>query len=231
MKPWKKECWVIPPKANAAFVAQMEEVLDIYKQPYDSNYPVICMDEMPRQLIGETFIPLPAKPGSLAKHDYEYKRNGTCNIFIANEPLMGKRFTKVTERRTKADWAYFIEELAENYSDAKRITLVMDNLNTHYPSSLYEVFPPEKARELRNRFKWVYTPKHGSWLNMAEIELNVLAGQCLKRRIDNIKIMRKEVNTWSKKRNDLNSVINWRFKTEDARIKLKRLYPIVTNLT
>lgn len=231
MKPWKKECWVIPPKANAAFVAQMEHVLDVYKRPYDSNYPVVCMDEMPRQLIGETVAPIPAAPGKPVRYDYEYKRNGTCNIFIASEPLKGKRFTKATERRTKADWACFTEELAERYSDAKRITLVMDNLNTHSPSSWYEVLSPQRARELRERFEFVYTPKHGSWLNMAEIELNVLAGQCLKRRIADVETMAHEVKAWTKERNDSNSIINWRFETEDARIKLKRLYPIITNLT
>ena len=150
----------------------MEKVLDVYKRPLDPRYPVVCMDESPKQLIAETKVPIPASPGQPAKHDYEYERCGVCNIFLACEPLDGKRIVKVTERKTKPDWAYFIEEIAGQYESAEKITLVMDNLNTHNPGSLYETFPPEKAKALWERFNFVYTPKHGSWLNMAEIELN-----------------------------------------------------------
>jgi hypothetical protein len=203
----------------------MEMVLDVYKRPLDPRYPVVCMDESPKQLIGETKIPIPASPGQPAKHDYEYKRNGVCNIFIACEPLAGKRMVTVTERKTKQDWSCFIEKIAEQYESAEKITLVMDNLNTHSPGALYETFPPEKAKALWNRFEFVYTPKHGSWLNMAEIELNVLTGQCLNRRIDKIETVRKEVRAWQKSRNNKNAKVNWQFTTDDARIKLTRLYP------
>ena len=171
-------------------------VLDIYKRPLNSKFPVVCMDESPKQLIRETKQPLSAYPGSLAKYDYEYERCGTCNIFLANEPLAGKRFIKITERRTKQEWATFIDEISDKYKNAKRITLVMDNLNTHKPGSLYEVFRPGKAKRLWDRFEFVYTPKHGSWLNMAEIELNVLNGQCLNRRIDNIATVIHECDVW-----------------------------------
>lgn len=199
--------------------------MDVYKRPLDQNHPVVCMDESPRQLIAETKVPIPASPGQPAKHDYEYKRCGVCDIFIACEPLAGKRMVKVTERRTKLDWAAFIEDIAVQYESAEKITLVMDNLNTHNPGSLYESFPPEKAKALWDRFNFVYTPKHGSWLNMAEIELNVLAGQCLKRRIDNIETVKKEAAAWQRSRNNKNAKVNWQFTAEDARIKLRRLYP------
>lgn len=203
----------------------MENVLDVYKRPYSPARPVVCMDESPGQLTGEVKSILPAVPGRIEKYDYEYERKGTYNIFIACEPLVGKRFVKVTERKTIPDWAHFVEEIAEKYKNSEKITLVMDNLNTHKPESLYSTFKPEKAKKLWDRFEFIYTPKHGSWLNMAEIELNVLIGQCLKRRIDNIETIRKEVNAWMKDRNNKNSKINWRFTTDGARIKLKRLYP------
>jgi len=203
----------------------MEKVLDVYKRPYDEVFPVVCMDESPRQLIKETRMALPAKPGLIARHDYEYERCGVCNIFIAGEPLAGHRMVKVTEQRTKKDWAHFVEEIAEAYENAAKITLVMDNLNTHKPGSLYEVFTPEKAKALWDRFEFVYTPKHGSWLNMAEIELNVLAQQCLNRRISNISEVKSEVDAWQNHRNNRNAKINWQFTTKDARIKLHRLYP------
>ena len=170
---------------------------------------------------------LPARKGRHARYDYEYERCGVCTIFMASEPLAGQRMVKVTERRTKKDWAYFIEEIAEAYKDAERITLVMDNLNTHKPGSLYEAFTPEKAKVIWDRFEFVYTPKHGSWLNMAEIELNVLSGQCLNRRIDNISEIKKEVAAWQDHRNNRNAVINWQFTTKKARIKLRRLYPTI----
>ena len=203
----------------------MEKVLDIYKRPYDKNYPVVCMDESPQQLIGESKVSIPMSPGNVAKYDYEYKRYGVCSIFLASEPLSGKRLVKVTPRRTKKDWAYFLKDIAALYPSVKKIILVMDNLNTHTPSSLYETFAPKDAKELWDRFEFVYTPKHGSWLNMAEIELNVLNGQCLNRRIDSIEEVRREVAAWQKHRNHKNAKINWQFTTEDARIKLLRLYP------
>jgi hypothetical protein len=203
----------------------MEQVLDVYKRPYSRDFPVVCMDESPRQLIEETRTPIPAAPGRPSRHDFEYKRCGTCNIFMCNEPLAGKRMVRMTKRRTKQDWSQFIEEIAGLYPDAKRITLVMDNLNTHKAASLYETFKAEKAKALWDRFEFIYTPVHGSWLNMAEIELNVLIGQCLNRRISDIEIMRSEVKAWENARNRQEAVINWRFTTEDARIKLSRLYP------
>lgn len=203
----------------------MEKVLDVYKRPYNALHPVVCMDESPRQLIKETRRTLPVKPGYSARYDYEYERCGVCNVFITCEPLVGYRLVKVTERKTKKDWACFIEEIAEAYGDAEKITLVMDNLNTHKPGSLYEVFTPEKAKALWDRFEFVYTPKHGSWLNMAEIELNVLTRQCLNRRIAQLSEVKKEANSWQNHRNNRNAVINWQFTTKDARIKLKRLYP------
>lgn len=199
--------------------------MDVYKRPSDPLHPVVCMDESPKQLIGETKVPIPAAPGRVAKHDYEYKRCGVCNIYMACEPLVGKRMVKITERKTKKDWAYFVDDIAAQYESAEKITLVMDNLNTHTPGSLYEVFPPEKAKALWDRFEFIYTPKHGSWLNMAEIELNVLAGQCLNRRISDIKFLRKEATAWQKFRNNKNAKVSWRFTSEDARIKLSRLYP------
>ena len=203
----------------------MEMVLDVYKRPFDPLHPVICMDESPKQLIAETRIPIPASPGQLTKHDYEYRRCGMCNVFIACEPLAGKRMVKITERKTKRDWAFFLEDIANQNEEVEKITLVMDNLNTHVPGSLYETFLPDKAKAILDRFEFVYTPKHGSWLNMAEIELNVLTGQCLNRRIDDIEIVRKEVTAWAKFRNNKNAKVNWQFTTDDARVKLSRLYP------
>jgi len=203
----------------------MENVLDIYKRAYDPMFPVVCMDESPKQLIRETRAPLPMEPGMPARHDYEYERCGVCNIFMACEPLAGKRLVKVTERRTKIDWAHFLKEIAERYQEAKKILLVMDNLGTHKPGSLYEAFPPSEAKKLWDRFKFVYTPKHGSWLNVAEIELNVLNGQCLNRRIDNLETVKKETQAWMEYRNGLQAKGNWQFTNERARIKLRRLYP------
>ena len=203
----------------------MEKVLDVYKRPFDPLHPVVCMDESPKQLIGETRQPIPASPGQPVRHDYEYCRRGVCNIFLACEPLAGKRMVAITERKTKQDWAHFLGGIADQYQHATKITLVMDNLNTHEPGALYEAFPPDKAKALWDRFEFVYTPKHGSWLNMAEIELNVLSGQCLNRRIDDITVVRKEVRAWQEFRNNKEAKVNWRFTTKDARIKLSRLYP------
>ena len=183
------------------------------------------MDESPKQLIGEIKTPIAGKPGSPTRYDYEYKRNGSCNIFMANEPVAGKRFVKVTQQKTKKDWAYFLKDIADQYPHVEKITLVMDNLNTHKPGSLYETFTPQQAKRIWDRFEFVYTPKHGSWLNMAEIELNVLMGQCLNRRIDNIDQVRSEALAWADFRNNKESKIHWQFTTKDARIKLHRLYP------
>ena len=216
---------MIPPEKNGSFVAHMEMVLDVYKRPLNPRYPVVCMDESPRQLIAETKVPIPASPGQPARHDYEYRRCGVCNIFLACEPLAGKRMVKVTERKTKQDWASFLKDISEKYEDAETITLVMDNLNTHAPGSLYERFPPDQAKALWDRFRFVYTPKHGTWLNMAEIELNVLMGQCLNRRIDDIAIVRAESSAWQEYRNNKGAKVNWQFTTENARTKLTRLYP------
>lgn len=179
------------------------------------------MDETPRQLIREARIPIPGTAGRLERHDYEYERCGVCCAFMANEPLAGTRLTKVSERRTKCDWAEFIRDLTSRYQDARKITLIMDNLNTHKPGPLYEAFPPEEAKRIWDR----YTPKHGSWLNMAEIELNVLIHQCLDRRIDSIDKVRSEVAAWQTRRDNLRAKVNWQFTTKDARVKLKRLYP------
>lgn len=206
----------------------MEKVLDVYKRPYNILIPVVCMDESPKQLIKETRQSMPIRKGSDAKIDYEYERCGVCNIFIASEPLQGKRFVKITERKTKIEWAEFIKQIAdEQYPEAKKITLVMDNYNTHNAGSLYEAFSPQEAKRIWDRFDFVYTPKHGSWLNMAEIELNVLMGQCLNRHISNLETVKTEVTAWQTKRNNKNSKINWQFTTKDARIKLKRLYPSI----
>lgn len=184
------------------------------------------MDESPKQLIKETRLPIPMKPGQEARIDFEYERCGVANIFLASEPLGGKRFVEVTERKTKIDWAMFIKQIADNwYSSAKKITLVMDNLGTHKPAALYETFEPTEAKRIWDRFDFVYTPKHGSWLNMAEIELNVLMGQCLNRRIDNMKTIKEEVEAWQEYRNNKTASIDWQFRTKDARIKLKHLYP------
>ena len=216
---------MIPPEHDADFVAAMENVLDVYKRPYNADFPVVCMDETPRQLIKETRTPIPGAAGCLERHDYEYERCGVFNVFMANEPLAGKRLVKATERKTKPDWARFIHELAEQYTNAKKITLVMDNLNTHKPGSLYEAFSPQEAKRLWDRFEFVYTPKHGSWLNMAEIEINALIRQCLAARMESISQAATAISAWQAHRNNRNAKINWQFTTEDARIKLRRLYP------
>ena len=185
------------------------------------------MDESPKQLIGEARVPVRASQGRPARYDYEYRRHDMCSIFIACEPLAGKRMVSVNERKTMKDWAHFVVGISEQYSTAERITLVMDNLNTHGPGSLYETFPPEKAKAIWNRFEFIYTPKHGSWLNIAEIELNVIMGQCLKRRISDIETVRKEALAWEDFRNNREARVNWQFTTENARIKLSRLYPTI----
>ena len=206
----------------------MEDVLDVYKRPYDPNRPMVCLDETSKQLIGETRIPVPAMPGREARYDHEYKRNGTVNLFMVFEPLAGKRHVKVTRRRTKKDWAGCVREVVdEMYPAAERIVLVMDNLNTHTPGSLYEAFPPDEAKRIADRLEIHYTPKHGSWLDMAEIELGILGRQCLDRRIDNAETLTREVAAWETERNAAKDKVNWRFTTDDARIKLKKLYPSI----
>lgn len=206
----------------------MERVLDVYKRPFDINYPIVCMDESPKQLISTKRATIPMQPGQPQKVDSEYIRKGVVNIFIANEPLAGNRYLQVTQTRKKQDWAYFIKRICDEfYHNAKKITLIMDNLSTHKPSSLYETFTPKEAKRIWDRFEFVYTPKHGSWLNMAEIELHVLNGQCLRRHIDSIEEIEREVRAWENHRNNKKATINWRFTNSQARIKLKRLYPSI----
>lgn len=206
----------------------MEHVLDVYKRPYSKDYPVVCMDESPKQLIEEGKTAVAMKPGQEAREDYEYIRHGVINIFMANEPLKGKRFVEVTAFKTKKEWAYFIQQIADKeYPKAKKITLVMDNFKTHTASAFYETFEPKEAKRLWDRFEFVYTPKHGSWLNMAEIELHVLNGQCLNRHISSINKIKEEVQAWQSNRNNKNSKINWQFTDKEARVKLKKLYPSI----
>ena len=228
LKPWQQKQWVIPPQANAEFVCAMEDVLEVYKRPQDPERPVVCLDETSKQLVGETRKPIPAASGQPERIDYEYERQGTANLFMTFEPLAGWRWVKVTERRTAVDFAEVLRELSDvHYPDAKKIVLVMDNLNTHKPASLYEAFAPAEARRLSERFEVHYTPKHGSWLDMAETELSVLARQCLNRRIGNLGHLKREIQAWQKRRNEAESTVDWRFTTKDARIKLKRLYPSI----
>lgn len=222
--------WCIPSKEDAEFIACMEDVLDVYELPYDPMRPVVCMDEKPYQLLGEAREPLPMKPGNDKKTDSEYVRNGTCSIFAFIEPLGGKHHVSVHEHRTAIDWAMEIKFLSDQmYPDAEKIILVMDNLNTHKPSSLYKVFPPAEARRIIKRLEIHYTPKHGSWLNMAEIELNVMTRQCLSRRIETITLLKKELAAWKAERNRNKAKVQWHFKTGDAREKLISLYPTIVS--
>ena len=226
LKPHLKQQWVIPPDASAAFVANMEDVLEVYQRPHDPQRPLVCLDETSKQLIVETRAPIPAKQGRKARHDYEYQRNGVANLFMVFAPLEGWRHVKVSDRHTAIDYAHTLRDLSDvHFPDAVKIVLVQDNLNTHKPASLYEAFPALEARRLVERFEWHYTPKHGSWLDMAESELGVLASQCLNRRIADKKILAREVNAWQDHRNKHHAKANWQFKTADARVKLKRLYP------
>jgi hypothetical protein len=219
---------VIPPQANAEFVCAMEDVLEVYTRPYDPQRPQVCVDETSKQLVAETRMPLPAAPGQPKRVDYEYERKGTANLFMVFEPLAGKRLVKVTERRTAVDFAQLLREVVDTqYAQAEKIVLVMDNLNTHKLASLYEAFEPAEARRLLERLEIHYTPKHGSWLNMAETELSVLATQCLNRRIPDSPILSQEVAAWQAQRNAAHCRVDWRFTTQDARIKLKRLYPSI----
>lgn len=218
--------WCIPPTANAAFVCAMEDILEVYKRPYNAKQPLICMDETAKQLIKEIRRTERAKPGHIARVDYEYERNGVCNLFMFYEPFGGKRYVSVTDHRTKVDWAYQIKELLDvHFPEAEKVVLVMDNLNTHTGASLYEAFPPDEARRLLERLEIHHTPKHGSWLNIAEIELRILNGQCLNRRIPDKQTLVTETSQWQNQRNFIEAKVDWRFTTTDARIKLKRLYP------
>jgi hypothetical protein len=222
-----KEQWCIP-EASAEFVWHMEDVLDVYQRPHDPRRPVICLDETSRQVLAETREPLPLAPGRPARHDPEYERQGVVNCFLVSEPLRGWRQVRLSAQRTRIDWAHCIQELVElHYPDAERIVLVLDQLNTHSPASLYEAFAPAEAKRLADKLEIHYTPKHGSWLNMAEIELSVLTRQCLNRRLPDRATMEREVAAWVAARNTATTTIGWRFTTGDARIKLKRLYPAV----
>jgi transposase len=206
----------------------MEDVLDVYKRPYDEKRPVVCMDETNKQQLKEVRAPFPMEPGKPEKFDTEYERNGTSNIFISFEPLKGKRRLKVTDNRRRKDWANFIKEVVDmDYPDAEKIVLVMDNLNTHSGTSLYETFEPAEAKRILDKLEIHYTPKHGSWLNIAELELSHLSRQCLNRRIEDQEKLTKEVAAWERRRNQKQVKVNWQFTTEKARIKLKKLYPII----
>jgi hypothetical protein len=220
--------WCIPAQADGEFVYHMEDVLEVYQRPYDPLHPTVCMDECSKQLVGEIADPLPLEPGHPQCYDYEYSRNGVNNLFMFSEPLTGQRFVEVTDHRTKIDWAYAVRDLVDlHYPDALCITLVMDNLNTHSLGSLYEAFGPAEAKRIADRLHVHYTPKHGSWLNMAELELGVLARQCLDRRIPDTHTLKQAVTLWQTNRNQAQVTIDWRFTTADARIKLKRLYPSI----
>jgi len=217
---------LIPSAEDAAFVSAMEDVLDVYCHPYDPLRPVVCLDESPKELRAHVREPLALEPGKPQRIDDHYQRHGTRNIFIACEPLRGWRETQITQRRTKQDWAYFVRELVDvHYPDAERIVLVMDNLNTHRPASLYEAFEPAEAKRIWDRLELHYTPKHGSWLNIAECELSVLSRQCTSQRIPDEQTLVEEVTAWRDERNAATRQIDWRFTTADARIKLKHLYP------
>lgn len=228
LKPWLKEEWCIPPKANAEFVYHMEDVLDVYTRPTDPSHPLVCFDESPEQLVSETRQALPMKPGKPQRYDYEYRREGTANVFMFFAPLHNWRRVKITGRRTKADWAECMRELVDvHFPDAKSITVVQDQLNTHSPAALYAAFVPAEAKRILDRLEFHWTPKHGSWLNMAEIELSVLNRQCLNRCIPDKATLAQETAAWATKRNSDDATVNWRFATVDARIKLKRLYPSI----
>lgn len=204
----------------------MEDILEVYQRPDDPHRPLVCLDETSKQLVAETRVPIAAKPGQPGRHDYEYRRNGTANLFMMFAPLEGWRHVKVTDRHTALDYAQVLKELSDtHFPGAAKIVLVQDNLNTHKPASLYEAFPPAEARRLVERFEWHYTPKHGSWLDMAESELGVLSSQCLDRRIPDQQVLKEEVEAWEADRNRKHAKADWQFTTADARVKLKRLYP------
>lgn len=231
LKPWREKMWCIP-KVDSEFVARMEDVLALYEEPADDRRPVVCFDETPRQLIGEERVPIPAEPGRLGRYDYEYVRNGTANIFMMVDVNRPWRHAKVTDQRTAADFADCMRELVdEHYPDAERIRVVLDNLSTHTPSALYERFEPAEARRILSRLEFHFTPKHASWLNMVEIEIGVLVGQCLDRRISDKATLVREVAIWEQRRNRERAQIDWLFTVERARDKLGRAYPRPTSST
>ncbi|HTB02068.1 MAG TPA: IS630 family transposase [Bradyrhizobium sp.] len=228
LKPHRRQCWVIPPKANSAFVAAMEDVLAVYTRPHNADYPLVCLDETSKQLIAETRTPIPMKRGRAARIDYEYERNGTANLFMLFAPLEGWRHVEVTDRHTAVDYAHVLKDLADrHFPYAKTIVLVQDNLNIHSRASLYEAFPAAEARRLVERFEWHYTPKHGSWLDLAESELGVLSAQCLDRRIPDKQTLIEEIAAWEHDRNANHTKADWQFTTQSARVKLKYLYPSI----
>ncbi len=227
----KKE-WCIPPKANGAFVAQMEDVLDVYTRPLDPTHPQVCFDESSKQQVKEVRTPVAVAPGEPARYDTEYERNGVSNLFMFCCPLLNWRHVKVTDHRTALDWAACMRELVDvHFPEAERITVVLDNLNTHTPAALYAAFEPVEAKRIWDKLEFHYTPKHGSWLNMAEIELSVLSRQCLDRRIPDQPTLITEVAAWEAERNAKQATVQWRFTTADARIKLKHLYPVIEPIT
>src|SRR4029079_11662162 len=226
LKPHQRRMWCIPDKPSAEFVFHMEDVLEVYHRPYDPRRPVVCVDETFKQLIGETREPLPPRPGAVERYDHVYVRNGTASLFLACEPLQGWRHSEVTQHRRRTDWAGFIRALLEGrYQEAEKLVLVMDQLNTHSPASLYEAFPAEEAKRLADRLEIHHTPKHGSWLNMAEIELSALGRQCLSRRIAHQDTLKRQIEGWEERRIAARPQIKWQFTTPDARIKLRSLYP------
>lgn len=228
IKPWLVERYCLPPVASAEFVCKMEDVLDVYHRPHDPARPVVCLDEASKQLIGEVAEPVPTAPGRPARVDYEYVRNGTANMFMVFEPLAGRRHVEVTDRRTASDFAEVVAMVVEEmYPNAERVVLVPDNLNTHTAASLYEAFPAERARRIAEKLEIHHTPEHGSWLNMAEIELSALGRQCLGRRIETREELEREVAAWEAERNGRGVVARWQFTTADARVKLHRLYPAI----
>ncbi len=218
---------MIPPEQNAEFVWRMESVLEVYQTRYNSAFPVVCIDEATKQLVQETRVPIPAQPERV---DYEYERNGTANLFMVCEPMMGWRRVEVTEHRTAVDYAHLLRDLVDlDYPEAAKIVVVQDNLNTHSPASLYKAFAPREAQRILQRLEFCHTPKHGSWLNMAEIELSVLSRQCLDRRIADFNTLKTEVKAWQEQRNQEQTWIDWQFTTADARVKLHRLYPSINS--
>jgi hypothetical protein len=227
LKPWRVKSWCIG-KPSARYVAKMEDVLDVYQRPYDARRPVVCVDETSKELRDTPRGSLPMEPGQAERRDYEYARNGVCNLFMAVEPLQGYRKVRVTDRRTAGDFAEQLRVLVEEcYPDADAIVLVTDNLNTHTPACLYERFEPAQARRIASKLEWHYTPEHGSWLNIAECELSVLARQCLDRRIADKASLQDQAAAWEARRNGAHATVEWQFTTTDARIKLKRLYPVL----
>jgi hypothetical protein len=228
LKPHLREQWVIPPRQNADFVAAMEDVLEVYRRPYDPRFPQVCLDELGKQLFKETRPPLPLRPGDPARCDYEYERNGTANAFLLFQPLGNWRHVEVTERKTRVEFAHVVRSLVDDhFPQAERVVLVMDNLNTHGVGSLYEAFEPAEARRLAEKLEIHHTPKHGSWLNMAETELSVLSRQCLDRRLPDLAAVAAEVSAWEAARNSAKATVRWQFTTAEARVELVSLYPSI----